>query len=108
DWCQLPLEWNFQPTTYAAVEKRYPHLVEHLASLGIAIRHPRIVHFIGAVKPWHATCAHPLKEDFIAYSSQTPWPIDGMALKSSLSWYRRLRMALKQPKIRRRRRLTLP
>ncbi|MEH6640264.1 glycosyltransferase family 8 protein [Vreelandella glaciei] len=106
DWCSLPVEWNFQPTAYAAVEKRYPHLVTHMASLEMAIRHPRIVHFIGSVKPWHAKCVHPFQEDFIAYSRHTAWPIDSVALASSLSWRERLRLAFKQPKIRRRRRLT--
>lgn len=108
DWYRLAPEWNFQPTAYAAVEKRYPHLLPHLASLETAIRHPRIVHFIGAVKPWHAMCVHPLQEDFIAYSRDTAWPIDSKALKSSLSWSERLRMVCKRPKIRRRRRLTQP
>ncbi|MCA8864173.1 MULTISPECIES: glycosyltransferase family 8 protein [unclassified Halomonas] len=106
DWCWLPVEWNFQPTAYAAVEKRYPHLVTHMASLETAIHHPRIVHFIGSVKPWHAKCVHPFQEDFIAYSRHTAWPIDSKTLASSLSWRERIRMALKQPKIRRRRRLT--
>ncbi|CAO1658476.1 glycosyltransferase family 8 protein [Vreelandella arctica] len=106
DWCSLPVEWNFQPTAYAAVEKRYPHLVPHMASLETAIRHPRIVHFIGSIKPWHAKCVHPFQEDFIAYSRHTAWPIDSKALASSLSWRERIRIALKQPKIRRRRRLT--
>lgn len=106
DWCWLPVEWNFQPTAYAAVEKRYPHLVTHMASLKTAIRHPRIVHFIGSVKPWHAKCVHPFQEDFITYSRHTAWPIDSKALASSLSWTERIRMAFKQPKTRRRRRLT--
>ena len=106
DWRLLPVEWNFQPTAYAAIEKRYPHLVAHMTSLQTAIRHPRIVHFIGAVKPWHAKCVHPFQEDFIACSRHTAWPIDSKALASSLSWKERIRLAFKQPKIRRRRRLT--
>jgi lipopolysaccharide biosynthesis glycosyltransferase len=105
DWCGLSIEWNFQPTAYAAVEKRYPHLVAHMASLEMAVRHPRIVHFIGSVKPWHAKCVHPFQTDFIAYSRHTPWPIDSKVLASSLSWTERINMAFKQPKIRRRRRL---
>ncbi|MDI5920883.1 glycosyltransferase family 8 protein [Halomonas sp. LR5S13] len=105
DWYRLEPEWNCQPTAYAAVEKRYAHLVPYLPALEVAIRHPRIVHFIGAVKPWHAKCVHPLQEDFIAYSRHTPWPIDRKALRSSLAWSKRIRLAFKQPKIRRRRRL---
>lgn len=106
-WYRLSPEWNFQPTAYAAVEKRYSHLVTYLPAIEAAIRHPRVVHFIGAVKPWHALCAHPFQQDFIAYSLHTAWPIDRRALMSSLPWLKRFRMALKKPKIRRRRRLTL-
>ncbi|WP_075880511.1 glycosyltransferase family 8 protein [Vreelandella massiliensis] len=108
DCYKLPPAWNFQPTTYAAVKKRYPHLVKYMTSLKTAVRHPCIVHFIGAVKPWHPTCVHPFQEDFIAYSRQTPWPIDRRELISLLSWSERLRIVFKQPKIRRRRRLTKP
>lgn len=106
DCYQLPLSWNFQPTAYRAVKKHYPHLHKHLAALETAVLNPRIVHFIGAVKPWHPTCVHPFQEDFIAYSCHTPWPIDRKALMSSLPWSERMRMVLKQPKVRRRRRLT--
>lgn len=105
-WYRLSPEWNFQPTAYAAIEKRYSHLAPHLPAIEAAIRHPRIVHFIGAVKPWHATCVHPLQQDFIAYSLHTAWPIDRRALRSSLPWLKRIRMALKTSKIQRRRRLT--
>ncbi|MDT8878299.1 glycosyltransferase family 8 protein [Halomonas saccharevitans] len=105
-WLRLAPEWNFQPTAYAAVEKRYEHLVPYLSELKAAIRHPRIVHFIGAVKPWHGGCVHPLQSDFIAYSRHTPWPIDKKALRSSLPWSRRIRLLFKKFKIRRRRRLT--
>jgi lipopolysaccharide biosynthesis glycosyltransferase len=108
DCYQLPLSWNFQPTAYRAVKKHYPHLHKHLAALETAVLNPRIVHFIGAVKPWHPTCVHPFQEDFIAYSCHTPWPIDRKALMSSLPWSERMRMVLKQPKVRRRRRLTAP
>lgn len=106
DCYQLPPEWNFQPTAYRAVKRHYPHLYKHQASLETAVRDPRIVHFIGAVKPWHPTCVHPFQEDFIAYSSHTPWPIDRKTLMSSLSWPERMRRVLKQLKVRRRRRLT--
>ncbi|RAH38238.1 glycosyltransferase family 8 protein [Halomonas sp. SL1] len=105
-WRRLSADWNFQPTAYAAVEKRYAHLIQYLPDLEAAIRYPRIVHFIGAVKPWHATCVHPLQDDFIAYSNLTPWPIRKAALRSTLPLGKRLRLALKRPKIRRRRKLT--
>ncbi|WP_419308094.1 glycosyltransferase family 8 protein [Chromohalobacter israelensis] len=104
-WYRLEPEWNFQPTAYSAVEKRYAHLTEYLPALKAAIRYPRIVHFIGAVKPWHARCVHPFQDDFIVYSTLTPWPIEKSALRSTLPWGRRIRLLLKQPKIRRRRRL---
>lgn len=107
DYYQLPPEWNFQPTAYRAVKRHYPHLYKQQASLETAVRDPRIVHFIGAVKPWHPTCVNPFQGDFIAYSSHTPWPIDRKAMMSSLSWPERMRMMLKKPKISRRRRLTV-
>lgn len=106
NWYRLSPDWNFQPTAYAAVEKRYAHLVPYLPAIEDAISHPRIVHFIGAVKPWHATCTHPFQQDFIDYSLHTPWPIDSKTLMSSLPWLKRIRMVLKKTKIRRRRRLT--
>ncbi|WP_280540234.1 glycosyltransferase family 8 protein [Chromohalobacter sp. 11-W] len=104
-WRRLGPEWNFQPTAYAAMEKRYAHLTQYLPSLEAASRQPRIVHFIGAVKPWHARCVHPFQNDFIAYSTLTPWPIEKAALRSTLPWGKRIRLLLKQPKIRRRRML---
>ncbi len=107
-WRRLEPEWNFQPTAYAAVEKRYAHLAEYLPALKVASRHPRIVHFIGAVKPWHARCVHPFQDDFIAYSALTPWPIEKAALRSTLPWRKRFRLLLKEPKIRRRRMLARP
>ncbi|MCK0743666.1 glycosyltransferase family 8 protein [Chromohalobacter nigrandesensis] len=104
-WRRLEPEWNFQPTAYAAMEKRYAHLTQHLPYLEAASRGPQIVHFIGAVKPWHARCVHPFQDDFLAYSQQTPWPIEKAALRATLPWGKRIRLILKQPKIRRRRML---
>ncbi|GHC32630.1 glycosyltransferase family 8 protein [Aidingimonas halophila] len=106
NWLPLSPVWNFQPTAYAAVEKAYTHLRPFLGDLEQAIRSPRIVHFIGSVKPWHPACEHPLQPWFLDYAGKTAWPIDAEALKRELSWLKRFRLALKQPKIRRRRHKT--
>ncbi|WP_148254174.1 glycosyltransferase [Aidingimonas lacisalsi] len=101
----MPLSpaWNFQPTAYAAVEKGYTHLRPYLRALENAIRTPRIVHFIGSVKPWHSMCVHPLQSVFLSYTQRTPWPIDARELRQRLPWSKRLRLAMKHRKIRRRR-----
>lgn len=106
DWLRLPSEWNFQPTAYAALEKDYRHLRTYRDELKVAIRAPRVVHFIGAIKPWHPFCTHPLQELFIQYSHQTPWPIEASGLGGNAPLAKRLRFAMKIPKIQRRRRMT--
>ncbi|PMR69367.1 glycosyltransferase family 8 protein [Halomonas heilongjiangensis] len=106
NWRRLSPAWNFQPTAYAAVEKRYPHLQPFRAELQAAIRSPGIVHFIGSTKPWHPACVHPLQGLFLHFSRSTPWPINDRELKSALPLTKRIRLAMKQPRIRRRRTLT--
>jgi lipopolysaccharide biosynthesis glycosyltransferase len=106
DWLRLSPAWNFQPTAYAAVEKRYPHLEAFRAELKESIRSPGIVHFIGATKPWHPGCVHPLQRLFLRFSCLTPWPITEKGLKRELPLTKRFRLAMKQPKIWRRSRLT--
>ncbi|MGC3874655.1 glycosyltransferase family 8 protein [Halomonas sp. GXIMD04776] len=107
DWKRLPMAWNFQPTAYAAQEKGYHHLQPYSSELKEAVERPKIVHFIGSTKPWHPGCTHPLQELFVSYSQRTPWPIDMKGLKKSLPLSQRIRMALRAPKLRRRRKLTL-
>lgn len=106
DWLRLPSAWNLQPTAYAAVEKNYAHLKSHLPELHEAIRSPRIVHFIGARKPWHPLCAHPLQELFVEHSCGTPWPIDATQLRGRVPFAKRIRFAMKTFKIQRRRKMT--
>ena len=38
-----------------------------------AVRHPSIVHFTGAVKPWHYACGIPYAEQYFTYVDMTPW-----------------------------------
>jgi lipopolysaccharide biosynthesis glycosyltransferase len=52
----LDEKWNFQSTSSRS-------------GLNSAL----IVHFTGAVKPWHIMCAHPLKHLYFKYSKKTVW-----------------------------------
>lgn len=106
EWLQLDIAWNVQPVAYSAVEKNYSHLVDYIPALEAAIKHPKVVHFIGAIKPWHGLCVHPLQDLFLACSQKTPWPMTQRSVRSELSWSQRLRLANKRGKIRRRRKLT--
>lgn len=38
-----------------------------------AVTHPSIVHFTGAVKPWHYACGIPYAEQYFTYVDMTPW-----------------------------------
>ncbi|WP_136254448.1 glycosyltransferase family 8 protein [Onishia niordana] len=105
-WKRLAVKWNFQPTAYAAMEKRYSHLDGYFEEMEAAVISPAIVHFIGRVKPWHPECAHPLAADFIRYSLDTPWPINAHQLRENLPWEKRIRLWFKRPKQIRRRNLT--
>lgn len=106
DWVRLSPVWNLQPTAYAAVEKGYAHLQPVLVDLRNAIRFPRIIHFIGSIKPWHPQCVHPLQDLFLHFSRNTPWPIDLKNLRKTLPFSKRARLALKKPKIKRRAAMT--
>lgn len=105
-WKRLETQWNFQPTAYAAVEKRYAHLAAYHEEMKRAVAFPCVVHFIGGVKPWHPESTHPLAPEFIRYSAQTPWPINDRQLRKQLPWKKRMRLWLKRPKQLSRRRRT--
>ncbi len=107
NWFSLDLSWNFQPAAYTALEKKFDYLANRHEELIGAVHRPKIVHFIGGVKPWHAECTHPLQDLFIYFSAFTPWPIDRIGLKASLPLNRRLRLAFKQPRQRRRRNMLM-
>lgn len=96
DWCRLPMRWNMQPYAYPAVEKRVAHYADWHNELIRAIQDPAIVHFIGALKPWHANSRHPLTDLYRHYHSLTPWqwsarypaPSLQWRLKKGLSWFK--------------------
>jgi lipopolysaccharide biosynthesis glycosyltransferase len=52
----LDEKWNFQSKSSA----------RHLRSA-------LIIHFTGAIKPWHPRCEHPLKDLYFEYVKTTPW-----------------------------------
>jgi lipopolysaccharide biosynthesis glycosyltransferase len=37
------------------------------------LRSALIIHFTGAIKPWHARCNHPLKNLYFEFVKKTPW-----------------------------------
>ena len=103
NWKKLDICWNMQPAAYVAYEKNYDYVDSE--QIMLSIRKPKITHFIGKVKPWHAKCAHPLQTDFLYYSCLTPWPVTVQQIRSTLSLTEKIRLYTKLPKIIRRRRL---
>ncbi|MDN3525032.1 glycosyltransferase family 8 protein [Halomonas sabkhae] len=113
DWRRLPLRWNMQPYAYPATEKGVAHYVDHHRELVEAVERPAMVHFIGATKPWHGSCRHPLAPLFHEYMRLTPWAPTRAGTPPTLR--QRLRRAMQLPRMWRRRRrlrqapsLTLP
>lgn len=102
DWYSLDLCWNFQPAAYTGYEKHYNYLNNRRQELWGAVTGPKIVHFIGGIKPWHSTCLHPLQDMFLKYSQQTPWPIYSKNLYKELNFKQKLRRILKCSKNRKR------
>jgi len=105
NWLSLPLAWNFQETAFSAYERGYDYLRDRQQELLEAIEYPGIVYFAGGTKPWHPECKHPLQDLYLHFANQTPWAIDGQALKHGLPVGERLRQAARGAKTRRRRRL---
>lgn len=102
-WHPVGLAWNFQPAAYTALEKNYGYLLHRKTELVQAVHHPKIVHFIGGTKPWHAACTHPLQDLFIHFSRSTAWPLNKAELRATLSRKQRIHRATKQWKTWRRR-----
>jgi lipopolysaccharide biosynthesis glycosyltransferase len=72
-WQHLSLRWNLQPATYSMHCKgEYtPGLTKR--DYDEAITNPGIVHYIGKDKPWVYMSFHPLKENYWANLTDSPW-----------------------------------
>lgn len=63
----VPLKWNLLDCFYwepPFIQKR------RINELKDAKKHPAIIHFSGAVKPWHKFCNHPYTKLYLSYQPQ--------------------------------------
>lgn len=67
---ELPLRFNVQEEFYW----RDPLLArKYWAEMYEAVEDPVILHYNGAIKPWHVECFHPKKLLYQKYKSLSPW-----------------------------------
>jgi FkbM family methyltransferase len=83
---RLPLHprWNATSGLFE-LPRRYMPWSE--AEVDEAVRHPAIVHFVGAYKPWHYRNRHPYRAHYFAHLSQTAWRgrgVEGFSLGHAL------------------------
>lgn len=107
NWKRLNLRYNFQPSSYSVLKNKYAHLTKLENEILESIKCPAIVHFIGKIKPWHGKCYHPLQNEFIKYSQNTPWPMSLKDIRENLSTKEKIKLYLKLIKSKRRRKMTL-
>jgi lipopolysaccharide biosynthesis glycosyltransferase len=70
-WIELPEYWNSNQELLIGTEHRILSLKTPGPKLG---QDPAIVHFCGAVKPWHWSQENPFKHEYRVYRGKTPWP----------------------------------
>lgn len=70
-WKRLPLVWNRMSHVLAIPSYRCTCFSRQ--EFEDALRHPRIAHFAGTPKPWHAGCRDDRTADFIAAMQHTAW-----------------------------------
>lgn len=51
-------------------------LPEDMSDYYDSMKEPRLVHFMGFIKPWHSNCKNPLKFLFWKYANKSPYIID--------------------------------
>lgn len=105
NWLSLDLSWNSQSATYSAYENKYSYLKTRQTELLNAIQSPKIIHFIGGIKPWHANCKHPLQNLFIEFSKYTPWSINKKELFKKRTFNDKIRLLTRFLKNHKRRRM---
>lgn len=64
----LPPHWNF--TVFSRLRRDLLAALEHSQA---GVERPAIVHFTGAIKPWHAWCSSPLRQRYFDYQRVSPW-----------------------------------
>jgi lipopolysaccharide biosynthesis glycosyltransferase len=90
-WKQIPLRWNQQPATYSMYKKGQAERSLSAETYREAIHLPGIVHYLGNNKPWDYMTFHPLKENYWAYLSHSPW---SERRAENHSWFNMLKKAL--------------
>ena len=70
-WGRLPLAWNYRPEALELPEWR-PSGYSRDEAID-AVRKPKIVHFVGAFKPWDPSGDHAYARSFFAFLDRTRW-----------------------------------
>ena len=68
DWYEISPHWNFQTSMLD-----YNILDDLKTKFDISKSNLGIVHFTGAIKPWHFNSLHPYKKLYFNYLSKTEW-----------------------------------
>src|SRR5699024_9701780 len=66
DWLRLPLVWNYQSGIYR--NKKYILDNYGAEELIEVLKNPKIIHFVGADKPWNKICYHPWEGSYVGYA----------------------------------------
>jgi lipopolysaccharide biosynthesis glycosyltransferase len=106
NWLELDPRWNLQSSIYGAIETQPDHLAPVRAGLVSALHSPGVIHYTGDIKPWDPMSRHPLRDIFRHYSGLTAWPLDAREMARDMPLRTRIRLALKEARVRRRRKLT--
>lgn len=69
----LPLRYNVQNAHYYKPEYSMLDYWSMESEILDAQKHPVILHFAGAIKPWNFECKHPRVKDFDYYKRKTIW-----------------------------------
>jgi lipopolysaccharide biosynthesis glycosyltransferase len=85
-WERLPATWNHQGSYYLWYKCLAPGVPSD--EFTKAVQQPKIVHFAGKIKPWHAECDHPFRHLYPHYGGMVQPSGQNTELKA-LSPFRR-------------------
>ncbi|HTY44820.1 MAG TPA: glycosyltransferase family 8 protein [Patescibacteria group bacterium] len=71
-WGELDYRWNVLTQLFSNSPWHTGPVKDKKAYCRL-VRHPRILHFNTASKPWHAKCEHPQRQLFFRYLDMTDW-----------------------------------